>query len=184
MEKYLAKFSLEELWQLFPIELVDYKSEWAEQATEEIELLKGLLNDFSPIITHIGSTSIPGIQAKAIVDLIVELPENADYDAVRKRLESKGYICMSVTGERISFNKGYTPEGYAEKVFHIHVRRKGDNDEIRFRDYLRAHPEKAKEYERLKLSLLPKFRHDRDGYTAAKSDFVRRIMTMAKGDED
>lgn len=73
---------------------------------------------------------------------------------------------------RISFNKGYTEDGFAEKVFHLHLRHEGDNAEIRFRDCLRANPSVAKEYEALKLSLWKRFEHDRDGYTEAKSEFV------------
>lgn len=79
----------------------------------------------------------------------------------------------------MSFNKGYTSTGYADKVFHIHFHRIGDNDEILFRDHLIAHPEVAEEYEKLKLSLLPKYRNDRDGYTEAKSEFVRRTIKQA-----
>lgn len=86
---------------------------------------------------------------------------------------------MSVSDSRMSFNKGYTPAGYADKVFHIHFHRAGDNDEICFRDYLIAYPEVAKEYEILKLSLLPKYRNDRDAYTEAKSEFVRQTMKRA-----
>ena len=71
-------------------------------------------------------------------------------------------------------------ELYAEKVFHIHFHRTGDNDEILFRDYLISHPDSAQSYERLKTSLLPKYTNDRDGYTAAKSDFIHRILTAAK----
>ena len=87
---------------------------------------------------------------------------------------------MSASDKRMSFNKGYTPEGYAERVFHIHFHLTGDNDEIRFRDYLIAHPDIAKEYEGLKLSLLPRFKHNRDAYTEAKTDFVRRICGLAR----
>ena len=94
-------------------------------------------------------------------------------------MECGGYICMAESDNRISFNKGYTPAGYAEKVFHIHFHKTGDNDEILFRDYLIAHPEVAKEYEILKLSLLPKYKNDRDGYTEAKSEFVLQIIKRA-----
>ena len=87
---------------------------------------------------------------------------------------------MSATDTRISFNKVYTPEGYAEKVFHIHVHNTGDNDEIYFRDYLNTHPEAVSEYEKLKLSLLPRYRNNRDGYTEAKSSFIRHITAKAK----
>ncbi len=56
---------------------------------------------------------------------------------------------------------------------------KGDNNEILFRDYLITNPEAAKEYELLKQSLLPKFKHDRDGYTDAKTEFVKHIVELA-----
>ena len=66
------------------------------------------------------------------------------------------------------------------QVFHIHFHAIGDNDEILFRDYLNSHLEVAHEYEKLKLSLLPKYKHDRDGYTDAKSAFVKNILGIAK----
>lgn len=81
---------------------------------------------------------------------------------------------------RISFNKGYTEHGFAEKVFHLHLRYSGDNDELYFRDFLLEHPEVAKAYEDLKLSLWKKYEHDRDGYTNAKTEFVVRYTQLAK----
>ncbi|MDR3293847.1 MAG: GrpB family protein [Clostridiales bacterium] len=75
---------------------------------------------------------------------------------------------------RLSFNKGYTPDGYAERVFHLHVVPLGECGEIYFRDFLRANAEVAREYERLKLSLKQKYEHDRDAYTAAKAEFIAK----------
>ena len=98
-------------------------------------------------------------------------------------MERNGYICMSISEKRMSFNKGYTPDGFAEKVYHVHIRTAGDNDEIYFRDYLREHPEAAHQYGLLKQSLLPKYKHDRDGYTEAKSEFVRKITEIAKRED-
>ena len=60
---------------------------------------------------------------------------------------------MLTEEKRISFNSGYTKAGFADKVFHIHLRYIGDNEELYFRDYLREHPQIAKEYETLKLNL-------------------------------
>lgn len=177
MKKDLKDMSLEELWELFPIELTPHNEHWAEWAEEEIEYLSTLLSDFNPRISHFGSTAIPGIQAKPIVDILVEMPEGFDCNEARRILESLGYICMSVNDCRMSFNKGYTPDGYAEKVYHIHLHTDSENDDIFFRDYLRAHPDAAKQYESLKLSLLPKFRHNRDAYTEAKSPFVNSILS-------
>lgn len=179
MSRELKDMTLEELWQLFPITLSPHRPEWATWAEEEIALLHSLLAEFNPSITHIGSTAIPGIYAKPTVDILVEIAPDADFSTIRTLMEAKGYICMNETERRMSFNKGYTPQGYAERVFHIHIHHYGDNTEVRFRDYLRSHPDVALEYERLKQSLLPRFAHDRDGYTAAKTDFVKRIDTLS-----
>lgn len=173
--------SLEELWKLFPIILSPHNPEWKIWADNEIQSLSALLAPYySPTINHIGSTAIPDIMAKPIVDILVEMPDDCDWREVKNILEESGYICMSESVQRMSFNKGYTPAGYADKVFHIHIHATGDNDEIYFRDFLWRNPSVAKEYETLKLSLLPKYRNDRDGYTEAKTYFINRVMTSAK----
>ena len=179
MIRTLKDMTLEELWQLFPIVLTPHQLQWKDWAREEIENLTALLSGYCPVITHIGSTAIPNIHAKPIIDILVEINPSADKQQIKEKMETAGYICMSVSDSRMSFNKGYPLAGYAEKVFHIHFHRAGDNDEIRFRDYLIAHPEVAKEYEILKLSLLPKYKNDRDGYTEAKSEFVRQTIKRA-----
>lgn len=180
MSHTLNDMTLEELWQLFPIVLTPHQPQWKDWAHEEIIKLSGLLEDYNPIITHIGSTAIHHIQAKPIIDILVEINPGADKQQIKEKMEAAGYICMSVCDIRMSFNKGCTPAGYADKVFHIHFHRIGDNDEILFRDYLIAHPEVAKGYEKLKLSLLPKYRNDRNGYTEAKTAFVRSVVDIAK----
>lgn len=178
MKKKLEEMTLEELWALFPIFLEPHNNLWALWADEEIKHLSSLLSRFHPILSHIGSTAIPEIEAKPIVDILVEIAPDREWGEIRKVMERNGYICMSTTPCRMSFNKGYTPDGYAEKVFHIHFHPAGDHDEILFRDYLISNPQIAKEYEKLKKSLLPAFRNNRDGYTDAKSDFIKRIMQM------
>ncbi len=147
MSRTLKDMTLEELWQLFPIMLTPQHPQWKDWAREEIEHLSALLSAYCPVITHIGSTAIPGIQAKPIIDILVEINPDTDWSRIKERMETAGCICMSCSDSRMSFNKGYTPAGFADKVFHIHFHRAGDNDEIRFRDYLIAHPEVAKEYE-------------------------------------
>ncbi|MDE6370594.1 MAG: GrpB family protein, partial [Duncaniella sp.] len=128
MEKALTDMTLEELWQLFPISLVRHNPLWKEWAHQEITFLYGVLSDHYPIITHIGSTAIPDILAKPIIDILVETNLD-DKNTIRKTMENNGYICMSDSSKRISFNKGYTPQGYAERVFHIHFHPIGDNQE-------------------------------------------------------
>ncbi len=180
MAKTLKQMSLSELWQLFPIVLTPHRPEWADWAACEIAGLSALLATYAPVISHIGSTAIPHIMAKPIIDILVEVPSDADYSHVLHTMESAGYICMSSSSTRISFNKGYTPRGYADRVFHVHLRRLGDNDELYFRDYLILHPEVALQYQSLKQSLLPRFANDRDAYTRAKASFVTRITRLAR----
>ena len=131
-------------------------------------------------ISHIGSTAIPDIWAKPIVDILVEIPRETELAQLKSRILCGGYICMSETANAISFNKGYTENGFAEKVFHLHLRYRGDNDELYFRDYLREHRDVASEYEKLKLTLWKKFEYDRDGYTAAKTEFVKCYTDKAR----
>lgn len=174
MAKDLRDMTLRELWELFPIVLSRHNPQWKDWADEEMSHLSKILRDFHPSINHIGSTAVSGILAKPIVDILVET--DSGWEEIKSNMESNGYICMSETESRLSFNKGYTPEGYAERVFHIHFHRTGDNDEIRFRNHLIDNPDVAKEYERLKLSLLPQFKHNRDGYTDAKTEFINNII--------
>ena len=174
----LQDLTLAELWELFPIVLTAHNPQWSVWAEEEMRLLSSLLVKYHPIISHIGSTAIPDIQAKPIVDILVEISPDIEWQSITDIFERNGYICMSESETRISFNKGYTPAGYADRVFHVHVHRTGDNDEILFRDYLIANPESAKEYERLKHSLLPKYKNNRDGYTEAKSEFIKTILRL------
>lgn len=183
MSRTLKDMTLAELWQLFPIVLTPHQPQWKDWAKEEMVRISILLSEYSPIVNHIGSTAIPGIQAKPIIDILVEIYPDSCWQRIKEAMETVGYICMSSSGIRMSFNKGYTPHGYADKVFHIHIHTIGDNDEICFRDYLLTHPKAAKEYEALKLSLLPQYRNDRDGYTEAKSDFVRKIISLSKSED-
>ena len=179
MSKKLSEMTLEELWRLFPIILTEHRDCWEEYYAEQASALRKLLPERAKI-NHIGSTAIKGIWAKPIVDILVEVDGEVDLLQIAEILQTGGWIKMSESERRMSFNNGYTENGFAEKVYHLHLRYAGDNDEIYFRDYLNAHPEVAKEYEALKFKLWKKFEHDRDGYTNAKSDFVKRYTTLAK----
>ncbi|MBD5213486.1 MAG: GrpB family protein, partial [Bacteroidales bacterium] len=139
-----------------------------------------LLDGIEATLHHVGSTAVPGIQAKPIVDIVVELSDSSQLPVAKECLISAGYLLMSESATRASLNKGYTPEGYADRVFHIHLRRQGEVDEVYFRDYLIENPDVARAYEVLKLTLWKKYEHDRDGYTAAKTDFVTRYTDLAK----
>ncbi len=161
MAKKLSEMTREELWQLFPIFLTEHNDKWKTWYNEEQKRLCGILSGMKARISHIGSTAIENIWAKGLIT-------------------QNGYICMAENAQRISFNKGYTENGFAEKVFHLHLRHWGDNDELYFRDYLNDHPMVARDYEKLKLSLWKCYEHNRDGYTNAKHDFVSEYTQKAK----
>ena len=181
MQKKLSDMTLEELWQLFPIILTAPDSRWPAWYAEEENLLRGVLPpEFKVGIHHIGSTAIPEIWAKPIVDILVEAAPGADLSLADEALARAGYRCMSRAAARRSYNKGYTEAGFAEKVFHLHLVHAGEQKEVLYRDYLRAHPDDAKQYEALKLSLWKPYEHDRDGYTEAKTGLVEEILRREK----
>ena len=181
MGKDLSEMSLEELWKLFPIFLVPHDARWKEWFNEIGKTLTGLVSDQPVVrISHIGSTAVQGIWAKNIVDVMVELSQGADMRDMARILEQNGFIIMSSEAKRISLNKGYTEEGFADRVYHIHLRYAGDNDELYFRDYLNEHTDVAKEYESLKLHLWKQYEHNRDAYTDEKTDFISKWTGEAR----
>lgn len=179
--KDLSEMTLEELWELFPIFLVEHDDQWEVYYDEIEKELTGLLSDQHVVrISHIGSTAVQEIWAKNIVDVMVEIPENNSMKDVARILEQNGFTIMSAEANRISLNKGYTENGFADKVYHIHLRYAGDNDELFFRDYLNDHTDVAKEYEALKLRLWKQYEHNRDAYTNAKTDFITKWTAEAQ----
>ncbi len=180
MAKKLSEMTLEDLWQLFPIFLTEHNDKWNTWYNEEYKRLCSILSGIKARISHIGSTAIENIWAKPIIDILIEIPLENDISKVKGLIVQNGYICMAENAQSISFNKGYTENGFAEKVFHLHLRYWGNNDELYFRDYMNDNPIIAKDYEKLKLSLWKSYEHNRDGYTNAKHDFISEYTQKAK----
>ncbi len=179
--KPLKDLTIEELWQLFPIFLVPHQKRWAKRFLKEKKyLLSHIKYNAVKTIEHIGSTAIPDIQAKNIIDIIVVVEKGYQMKDVAHLLETIGYIKMSESDQRISLNKGYTKHGYARDVFHIHLRYQNDIDEIYFRDYLINHREVALEYETLKIDLSLIYVNHRDDYTDQKTEFVKTYTEKGK----
>lgn len=184
--KPLDQITEEERSRLFPIILRENNFAWPEWFAEEKAILTkhiGVTNIES--INHIGSTSVPGLIAKPTIDILIEITEGCDVERVIASLPSPNYIClnppsMPTPPPHLMFLKGYTPIGFAERVFHIHVRYKSDWDELYFRDYLKINPETSAEYGALKRSLYEKHQYNRDGYTLAKGEFTRFVTETAR----
>jgi len=185
MTREINELSDEERARLFPIILSEYDPAWLHWFAEEKERLTMLIGAVKIVrVEHIGSTAVPGLVAKPTIDVLLEVSENADIDMLISSMPENEYICLCQqtipTNDLVLFLKGYTPCGFAEKVYHIHVRYPGDWDEIRFRDYLLAHPEAADAYSILKRKLKGQYEHDRDGYTDAKGEFIQAVTRRAK----
>ncbi|WP_416825279.1 GrpB family protein [Ectobacillus polymachus] len=188
MGKDLSEMTLEELWELFPIILkehnTDYKN-WYE--TEKQRLLNFIDKKMIIRINHIGSSAVEGLIAKPTVDILLEIDNESNIEKLTDILLHNGWLLMSSQKQpffNMVFNKGYTKDGFAEKVYHLHVRYYGNWNELYFRDYLMEHEEVANEYGKLKLRLIEKYEHDRDGYTDAKSDFILKYTKKAKEEYD
>ncbi len=95
-------------------------------------------------------------------------------------MRDRGYIVNTPPKDIIMYIKGCTPNGFEGQCVHIHVRYHDDWDELYFRDYLIAHPEVANEYGELKIKLKEHYEYDRDAYTDAKGDFVRKYSERAR----
>ncbi|SMP64261.1 GrpB family protein [Anoxynatronum buryatiense] len=184
MEKKLSDMTLEELWMLFPIILKEHNPQyydWYED--EKNNIIEAINGTFISRINHIGSSAVPGLIAKPTIDILLELSGDCDIHQIILRLKAAGWTIMSSEFEpdlNLVFNKGYTPSGYAEKVYHLHVRYLGDWNELYFRDYLIEHLDIAAEYAELKVSLLKGFENNRDGYTEAKSEFILEHTKRAR----
>ena len=184
MKKDLSEMSKEELWRLFPIILKEHNPQYKEwYESEKNSLLQLIKKEDIYRINHIGSTAVSGLMAKPTVDILLELNQCCDYFQLIKRLKENHWILMSEEYEPglwLVFNKGYTAEGFEEKVFHLHVRYLGDWNELYFRDYLIYHPEVSKAYGLLKMSLWKKYEFNRDAYTQAKSEFINSYTKKAR----
>ncbi len=183
MTKPLSALTEEELWQLFPVILRPHDPRYADWYEEERQqILNAVGRACIRRISHIGSTAVPGLLAKPTVDILLEItPGSAE--PVTDGLCNLDYIVDAQPEKpppHLVFYKGYTPKGFAEKVFHVHVRYLGDWDELYFRDWLLASPETLQAYAELKRRLAEPFRHDRDGYTEAKGDFIREAVRQAR----
>ena len=178
--------SNEELWQLFPIILQEYNPNWPIMFEKEKTLILKKLEQKQVLrIDHIGSTSVIGLLAKPTIDIMIQITELSTQQRVIfiEQIEALGYIFNNQPDRlkpQMMFMKGYTLQGFADEVFHLHVRYRGDDDELYFCRYLQQHPTVAKQYGLLKKELEQIYKHDRDGYTSAKTDFIKKWTAKAK----
>ncbi len=165
------------------IEVSDPDFRWpAEFASEASRIRTVLGDDSSPRIEHVGSTAIPGIAAKPIVDILLIPPPEADWGRLIAPLESLEYVFWDENPrrDRMFFVKGMPPYGKG-RTHHVHVRQPEDaRDMLLFRDYLIRNRAVAVRYEALKRELAGRHPTDRESYTQAKRRFVEAVLEEAR----
>ena len=156
----------------FPIKLVKHNNEWTSWYEDEKTNLLAKLEKYKINLYHIGSTAIPNIYSKDIIDIILEINKSNDFDSIIDILNVEWELRWK-EDNRAFLVKGYGEDGFQTKVYHLHIRKKGDIEEVKFRDVLIKNPKIAKQYERLKLDLELRYMYDREGYTAGKTKFIK-----------
>lgn len=163
------------------VEVVPYKKEWQELFLKEKKLLESIFEPVPVEIFHIGSTSVPGLSAKPIIDILLVANQLEEVEYATRTIEAHGYEAKGENGipGRRYFQK--SDECGIRKV-HLHAYEKGNPEVHRhliFRDFLIAHPEEARRYSEVKANAAEKNEYDIESYIAAKSPIVKEIEQKA-----
>ena len=162
------------------VQVVYYNPLWASIFQEESTRLAQALGSLAVDIQHIGSTSVPGLAAKPILDMGVAVVQETDVATCVPLLESLGY---SYRGDRGASEGHFFDQGHEQQLTHyLHmllVNNPSWQNYLRFRDYLIAHPTIRDQYMQLKQQLAIQYPADRAAYTAAKAQFIQHILAVA-----
>jgi GrpB-like predicted nucleotidyltransferase (UPF0157 family) len=161
------------------VRLVEYTPEWKECFELEKTALQASLGSIVLEIQHVGSTSIPGMISKPIVDIAIAVNDFEEAKACIPLIERLGYEYRGELGipRRHYFTKGNP------RLFHIHINEiesREWQDQLLFRDYLRRNRGLAEEYAELKRQLALQYPHDRGAYLDGKADFIQRVIQLAR----
>ena len=161
------------------IEVVPYQSNWPSDFIKEADAIQSILKNEIIGIYHIGSTSIVGLSAKPVIDILIEVKNINAIDPYNSQMEGLQYIPKGEFGME---GRRFFIKGLIHRTHHVHIFETGHPDIIRhlnFRDYMLSHPDDAKAYETLKLELAQQFRYDNDGYCDGKDAFIKEMDRRA-----
>ena len=161
--------------------LAPHQEEWAQNAERTIQALNRLLEPVAVDIQHIGSTAIPSIHAKPIIDLVVGVRNLDDIAPYVELLKQHDIVFRGedVAGQLLFVMGDFEKD---TRTHHIHVVRWNGaewNNYINFRDYLNCFPDKAIEYDVCKKKLAAQFADDRGNYTTGKQELIGRLLKEA-----
>ncbi len=167
----------------YPVIIADYNPQWPVLYEEESSRILGVIGHQVVAIEHVGSTAVPGLGAKPVIDITVAVRRLADAEECIELLPSIGYEYVppdrAGIPERRYFHKG-PPEARTHHIHMVELTSDFWERHLLFRDFLRAHPEVAQQYYQLKKELAAKHGEDREGYTEAKTSFIESVVTRAR----
>jgi len=162
-----------------PVVVIPYDPRWPETFRQIATRLRSTLGPTARRIDHVGSTAVPGLDAKPVIDIQVSVATLAPEGPFLTPLETLGYRWHRENPDRTQ--RFFREPAGADRT-HLHVREHGSFDEqlnLLLRDYLRHHPDAAAEYAGVKRSLAEKFRNDREGYVLAKEPTIWSLLVKA-----
>lgn len=162
-----------------PIEVVAYRDEWAAAFAEWRERLLGVLGETAVRVDHVGSTAVPGLAAKPVIDIQMSVPDVEEEASYSPAIEGLGVALRS----RDAGHRYFRPAGDAPRTVQLHVIDAGsawEREHLLFRDFLRADADTREWYARLKLELAGRYRDDRLAYNEAKTGFILDALEEAE----
>ena len=164
-------------WADEPVRIEPYKPAWPARFELERAALQGAIGEWvAGGIHHVGSTAVPGLDAKPVIDILVGVQSLEEARSCFERLAALSYLYGPY---RVAEMHWFCKPHPSRRTHHLHLVPTSlprFRDELAFRDYLRTHRDVADKYAALKRHLAAEFEHDREAYTAAKSDFISAIV--------
>lgn len=169
------------------VKLIPYNPKWKKLFEKEKQLFENTFGDVIIAIEHIGSTAIPGIPAKPIIDINIGVKSLEIARTMKKQFENIGYVYRPfIPGhsmEGLKFQELYVKGSEKRRTHHAHATVYGNEywkNNLLFRDYLRQNPARAQQYGELKKKLAEKYSYSRGTYTKNKEQFINETLEIAK----
>ena len=166
-----------------PVVIVPYNPEWSREFEQERARLEKAFASTSIVIEHIGSTAVPGLAAKPVIDIMVGVAALSEAEARIESLRAHGYEYVPAYEAQLPHRRYFRKPLAEPRTHHVHCVLRGSSfweDQLVFRDYLRAHPAAKEAYATLKRDLASRYAADREAYSEGKSEFIVGILTHAR----
>jgi GrpB-like predicted nucleotidyltransferase (UPF0157 family) len=168
-----------------PIIIAEYDPRWLDLYEAERKHLAEILQNRFADIQHIGSTSVPGLAAKPVIDIAIGLRSLDDAGGCIPILEKEGYLYEPELERDMPDRRFLWRVNDKKQRYHLHLAEMQNPvlaNPILFRDYLRRHPQTAQRYARLKTELAAKYVTDIGAYVDGKTDFIEEILNLARAE--